>query len=175
VPDAFRARLRRLLGVFVATVAYLTAVYHATNLYWARQAAFERFILLDGAPYAFLFWAGYALLGTVVPLVLVFHPRFAGARATLVAAVAVILGAFAQLYVFIIGGQAFPLEIFPGYAVTSAFRDGAVAAYSPSLPEALLGLGGVGVAFLITLTGVHLFDIVPNAAGDTASPAPGAD
>jgi molybdopterin-containing oxidoreductase family membrane subunit len=164
VPEAFLLRLRRLLGVFVATVAYLTAVLHLTNLYWAKQVAFERFILVDGAPYAFLFWAGYVGVGTAVPLVLAFHPRFAGPRATIVAALAVIAGAFAQLYGFIIGGQAFPLEIFPGHAVTSAFRDGVIAPYVPSLPEALLGLGGVALALLIALVGVRLFDMVPREA-----------
>jgi molybdopterin-containing oxidoreductase family membrane subunit len=170
VPEEFRLRLRRLLGLFVAAVAYLTAVLHLTNLYWAKQAAFERFILVDGAPYAFLFWAGYAGVGTAVPLVLAFHPRFAGPRATVLAAIAVIAGAFAQLYVFIIGGQAFPLEIFPGHAATSAFGDGAIASYAPSLPEALLGLGGVALACLVALVGARVFDMVPREA----SPAPSA-
>ena len=45
-------------------------------------------------------------------------------RATLAAALLVIAGAFAWLYVFILGGQAYPLDIFPGYAVTSSFGDG---------------------------------------------------
>jgi molybdopterin-containing oxidoreductase family membrane subunit len=65
------------------------------------------------------------------------------------------------LYVFIIGGQAFPLEIFPGYEVTSSFRDGQIASYAPSLPEVLLGLGGVAAAFLIALVGVQVFDFMP--------------
>jgi molybdopterin-containing oxidoreductase family membrane subunit len=176
VPEAFRRRLRRLLGVFVAAVAYLTVVYHATNLYWARQAEFERFILVDGAPYPFLFWTGYVALGTLVPLVLAFHPRFDTPRATAAASVAVIAGAFAQLYVFIIGGQAFPLEIFPGYASSSLFRDGVVAPYSPSLPEAMLGLGGVAAAFVIALAGVRAFGIGPAGEDAAASaPATGAD
>ena len=38
-------------------------VYKRQNLYWAKQAAFERFILVDGAPYAWLFWAGWAGVG----------------------------------------------------------------------------------------------------------------
>ena len=63
---------------------------------------------------------------------------------------------------FISGGQAYPLEIFPGYEVTSSFRDGAVAAYAPSVPEVLLGLGGVAAAFLITVVAIQVFDIVPD-------------
>jgi Ni/Fe-hydrogenase subunit HybB-like protein len=155
-------RLARLLAVFVAASLYLVAVYHLTNLYFARQGAFEAFILRDGGVYPLLFWGGYVGLGSVLPLVLLFHPRLAGERATLAASALVVLGALAWLFVFIVGGQAFPLEIFPGHAVSSSsFGDGAVAAYSPSWPEALLGLGGVGAAFVMTVVGVRVLDFMP--------------
>jgi molybdopterin-containing oxidoreductase family membrane subunit len=162
-PELLR-RMRNLLGILVAVVLYLTVVYHMTNLYFARQTAFERFILLDGGVYPWLFWAGYVLLGSVVPMLLLWTGR-GTRRAFLTAAWLVIVGAFAQLYVFIIGGQAFPLEIFPGFDVTSSFRDGQVAAYAPSLPEVLLGLGGVAAAYLITMVGVQVLDFMP---GDEA-------
>ena len=55
-----------------------------------------------------------------------------------------VAGAFALLYVFIIGGQAWPLEIFPGFEARSSFGDGQIAAYAPRLPELLLGVAGVG-------------------------------
>jgi Ni/Fe-hydrogenase subunit HybB-like protein len=154
-------RMRHLLGLLVALVLYFTAVYHLTNLYFARQVQFERFILLDGGVYPWLFWVGYVLLGSIVPMALVWRPS-ASARALHVAAALTIAGAFAALYVFIIGGQAFPLEIFPGYEVASTFRDGAIAAYTPRLPEVLLGLGGVAAAFLITVIGIQVFDILPD-------------
>jgi molybdopterin-containing oxidoreductase family membrane subunit len=73
-----------------------------------------------------------------------------------------VAGGFALLYVFIIGGQSFPLEIFPGFAARSAFGDGATAHYVPSIWEALLGCGGLAAAFLITLVGVRLFDFQPH-------------
>ena len=101
------------------------------------------------------------LAGSVVPLLLLFHPRLIGQRATLAAAVLAILGAFAWLFVFIIGGQAFPLEIFPGHEVSSTFADGVVERYAPSLPEFLLGVGGLGAAFLLTVVGVRVFDFLP--------------
>jgi len=154
-------RLARLLGIFIAASLYLVAVYHLTNLYFARQGAFEAFILRDGGLYPLLFWGGYVLLGSVAPLVLLFRPSLGGERGMLAAAALVVAGAFAWLYVFIIGGQAFPLEIFPGHAVHSAFGDGAVANYAPSWPEALLGIGGLGAAFLLTTVGVRVLDFLP--------------
>jgi molybdopterin-containing oxidoreductase family membrane subunit len=159
-PDIQR-RMARLLGVFIAASLYLVAVYHLTNLYFARQGAFEAFILRDGGVFPLLFWGGYVVLGSVLPLVLLFHPRLAGERATQVASALVVLGALAWLYVFIIGGQAFPLEIFPGFEVSSSFGDGAVTHYTPSWPELLLGLGGIGAAFVLTTVGVRVLDFMP--------------
>src|SRR5512143_744337 len=48
LPADVHRRMRNLLGVFIAAVLYFTLVYHLTNAYFARQTAFERFILLDG-------------------------------------------------------------------------------------------------------------------------------
>ncbi len=169
LPDDVQRRLNRLLGVFVAASLYLVAVYHLTNLYFARQHDFEAFILRGdggGGVYAALLWVGFVALGSVLPMALLFQRRFATPRATLLAAALVIVGAFAFLYVFIIGGQAFPLEIFPGHTVTSGFGDGQVAAYTPSLPEWLLGLGGIAAAFVLTLVGVRALDVLPR---DSAS------
>ena len=154
-------RMKNLLGILVAVVLYLTVVYHMTNLYFARQTEFERFILLDGGVYPLLFWVGYVFAGSIVPMLLLWGPGSGTRRTVLAAAVLVIAGAFAQLYVFIIGGQAFPLEIFPGFEVASSFRDGQIASYVPSAPEVLLGIGGVAAAYLITLTGVQVLDFMP--------------
>lgn len=159
--SAIRRRMARLLGVFIAASLYLVAVYHLTNLYYAKQAAFERFLLVDGGLYPLLFWAGYVLVGSVLPLLLLFHPKLSSARNTLAASVLVVGGAFAFLYVFIIGGQAFPLEIFPGHEVSSSFGDGSIASYVPSMPEFLLGVGGLGAALLLTVVGVRAFDFMP--------------
>ena len=172
LPAVVQRRLARLLGVFVAATLYLVAVYHLTNLYFARQSAFEGFILLGrgdpGSEFPPLFWGGYVLLGALAPLVLLFHPRLRGPRATLAASGLVVIGAFALLYVFIIGGQAFPLEIFPGYIATSSFADGAITHYRPSLPELLLGVGGIGAAFVLTTIGVRVLDFLPQ--DDFAAP-----
>jgi molybdopterin-containing oxidoreductase family membrane subunit len=161
LPDSIAKRMRNLLGLFVVAVLYMVAVYRLTNLYFAKQAAFERFILVDGGIYPLLFWGGYVVVGSLVPLLLIYHPRFGSPRSMLAASLLVCAGAFALLYVFIVGGQAWPLEIFPGYEVTSSFGDGQVAVYAPSLPEVALGLGGLGVAFLVTVIGVRVLRFLP--------------
>jgi molybdopterin-containing oxidoreductase family membrane subunit len=64
--------------------------------------------------------------------------------------------------VFIIGGQAFPLSIFPGFETTSTFADGQIGTYSPSLPEIVLGFGGLAVAFVLTIIGVRVLNFMPH-------------
>ena len=152
-------RMKNLLGIFVLGTLYLVAVYHLTNLYFAKQTAFEHFILIDGGIYSWLFWLGYVVLGSIVPLLLIFLPGFKKNCHVIAASILIILGSFSFLYVFIIGGQAFPLDIFPGYQVlSSSFGDGQIGHYAPSLPEILLGFGGLGIAFLITLVGVRVIN-----------------
>jgi len=46
--------------------------------------------------------------------------------------------------------------------VTSVIRDGVVAGYRPSLPEAVLGLGGVALALAIVLVAVKVLRILPD-------------
>ena len=172
VPAAVLQRMARLLGVFVAASLFLVAVYHMTNLYYARQSAFEAFILLGrggGGVHATLFWGGYVLLGSVVPLLLLWTPRARSAGGVVAASALVALGALAWLFVFIIGGQAFPLDIFPGYAARSSFGDGAVTHYLPTWPEWLLGIGGVGAAFVLTLAGLRVLDMTPRDEPEAAS------
>jgi molybdopterin-containing oxidoreductase family membrane subunit len=157
-----RSRMKNLLGTFVAAVFYFVLVYHLTNIYFAKQTAFEQFILLSGGIFPTLFWGGYIFLGTIVPLLLLYVPdlnRFRGS--VFVAALLVIVGAFSLLYVFIIGGQVYPLDIFPGMQISSSFFDGRIDSYSPSLPEILLGLGGFGIAFTATAVGVRVLKFMP--------------
>ncbi len=158
---AIRRRMKNLLGIFVAAVFYFVAVYHLTNLYFAKQVAFERFILVDGGVFPLLFWGGWFLLGTVLPLALIYVPGLAFRGSVLTASMLVIVGAICQLYVFIIGGQAFPLEIFPDMIASSSFGDGKIEQYAPSLPEFLLGMGGIGIAFTMTAIGVRVLRFMP--------------
>ena len=160
-------RMKNLLGIFVLAALFLVAIYHLTNLYFAKQTAFEHFILLDGGIYPGLFWGGYVVCGSLLPLLLIYLPGLGNTKSVVTASLLVILGSFALLYVFIIGGQAFPLSIFPGYIVSSSFGDGQIAIYHPSLPEFLLGCGGLGIAFLITTIGVRVIDsLLPHDNAD---------
>ena len=165
--DKIINRLKNLLGVFVAAVLYFVLVQHLTNLYATEHHAVERFILLDGGIYTKLFWIGQVLIGGLIPLAMLYHPTLGKSRAAIGWACAlIILGGLAQMYVIIIGGQAFPLVLFPGMEVTSSFTDGVVASYTPSLPEFLLGVGGIGIALLLVTVAVKVLRFLPESLAD---------
>ena len=159
-------RLKNLLGVFVAAVLYFVLVYHVTNLYSADHRDVTVFILTNGGIYTFLFWIVQVVLGSLVPLGLLYGPT--GNNRTMIglASVLIILGGMAQLYVIIIGGQAYPMHLFPGMEVSSSFYDGVVASYAPSLPEFLLGLGGFGVTLLLVTLAVAALKFLPASLAD---------
>jgi molybdopterin-containing oxidoreductase family membrane subunit len=160
--EAIHRRLGNLLGVFSAAVFYFVLVYHLTNLYFAKQIGFEHFILVSGGIFPLLFWGGFVLLGTLVPLLLLFAPALQRMRgAQTVACLLTVGGGLCFLYVFIIGGQAYPLDMFPGMEVRSSFFDGQIDRYVPSLPETMLSVGGFGVAFTLTLIAVRVLDFMP--------------
>jgi molybdopterin-containing oxidoreductase family membrane subunit len=162
--DVVLKRLRNLLGVFVATVLYFVAVQHLTNLYIARRHDVEIFFLWDGGVYTALFWLGQVLVGGIVPLALLFAS--ASRHALAAAAVGVILGGLAQLYVLIIGGQAYPQAMFPEKEVASSFFDGVIAHYAPSLPEVALGVGGVALALALTAVALKVLPFLPRSLAD---------
>jgi Ni/Fe-hydrogenase subunit HybB-like protein len=168
--DVVVQRLKNLLGVFVAAVMYFVLVYHLTNLYATEHHGVEAFVLLGhngGGVYAKLFWGLQIFLGSVVPLLLFWYPAWSKSRAAIATGSAlVILGGLAQMYIIIIGGQAFPLQMFPGKEVSSSFFDGVVAGYTPSAPEVLLGLGGVALALAMVVFAVKVLPFLPESLGD---------
>ena len=92
----------------------MVAVQHLTGVYMAERRDVERFMLLHGGIYTAMLWIGFVLLGSVLPLVLLLTPAIDRSPALLpVTAVLVVLGGLALLYSLIIGGEAFPLELFP--------------------------------------------------------------
>ena len=172
IGDVLLRRLGRLLGIFIAGVLYFVIVQHLTKWYAAEHTEFERFILRDGGMYTLLFWGGQIFLGSLVPLALLVGFSRGGAslqpRTVAIASALVIVGAFSQLYVLIIGGQAWPLRLFPGMEASSSFYDGIVNSYTPSLPEIALGLGGAALAGLVLLFGLKLLRLMPATLANAA-------
>lgn len=166
--NAIIARLSSLLGVFVAAVLYFVVVFHIGNLYLAENIGVVRLLFGDGGIYQPLFWYGQIILGSILPLILLYHPASKSNRSMLgLAALLVIIGGFAQLYVLIIGGQAYPMELFADKQILSGY--GGIAGYTPSLVEIILGVGGVALSLIIITLLLKFLPFLPASLADKAA------
>lgn len=160
--DDLLMRKRYLLALFIGAVLFFEAIFHVTALYAAEHSHFERFMLSGQSGYSLWFWLGHVVIGSIVPLFLLLLPMCRGqVRSLLMASALVLIGSFIQLYVIIIGGQAYPLTLFPNAEVESTFFDGVINSYVPSLWELMLGIGGVGVTLVMIVIGVKVLRFLP--------------
>lgn len=166
--DVIVSRLGNLLGVFVAAVMYFVVVKHLGNLYLAENSGVESFILFGEYVYTPLFWIGQIVVGGLLPMALIYFPAFRGNHSALgLASVLVLIGGIAQLYVIIIGGQAYPMEMFPGKEVLEGY--GSIATYTPSLPETVLGVGGIAVALIAVTFLIKFLPFLPESLADSVA------
>ena len=163
-------KLRRLSALFILAGLYLVALQHLTNLYMAHHQGIERFLLVDGGVYPWLFWLGFVLCGAIVPAWWFLDRRFSNPVWTLTGALMVIIGGLCHLYVIIIGAQAYPLRLVSGYRVNSGFYDGEITPYLPTLPEFALGIGAVSLALLMTMVAVRVLPFLPTVTGPLPGP-----
>lgn len=167
IGNAILNRLKNLLGIFVLAVLLLEATRHLTNLYATEHHGVEAFILNGDNIYTTLFWFGFVLFGSLLPASLVFCRKLKDSRSALFAAsLLVIIGGFSLLYVIVIGGQAYPLELFPNSVVTSDYFDGVMYHYSPTVYEILLGLGGVAVMIVLYMVAIKSLRFMPASLAD---------
>ena len=60
------------------------------------------------------------------------------------------------------------MVLFPGMEVHSSFYDGVVNSYTPSLPEILLGVGGVALALAMVTVAIKVLRFLPQSLDDAA-------
>lgn len=169
--EALLERLRKLLVTFLGAVLLLVVTYMLTKLYGAKNYDLVAFYLAGGNIYSLVFWFLWILAGILAPLGIFFHPVLSKDRTwTAAASGLVVVGGLASMYVLIIGGQAYPMQMFPNKTILeSGFYDGvrgSIAWYSPSMPELLLGMGGVAISLLITAVGVRVLQLLPESLAD---------
>ena len=152
--------LRNTLIFFLFLVLYLLVVEKFTKLYSPAFYDVEQWIL--GGSYAWLYWGGVVFTGVVGPLMILFSQTLGNQiKGIMMASVLVVIGAFLFVGFVLLAGQSYPLNMFPGYEVISAFQDGQEATYTPSVWEIMLGLGGIGISGLIYLLGIRFFRLLP--------------
>tara|TARA_Y100000817_G_C16471348_1_gene373850 strand:+ start:45 stop:452 length:408 start_codon:yes stop_codon:yes gene_type:complete len=120
------------------------------------------FILTSGGSYTLIFWIGQVFIGLLLPLFLLMKKNNRESSFIL-SSLLIIVGSFAAIYVIIISGQAFPLNIFNDYIIIeSSFYDNVIHNYTPSLYEIGLGIGGIALSLIIILIAIRNLDFLPS-------------
>lgn len=154
--------IRRLMIIFLLANIYFLILYHITNLYISKQVAVESFILLNGGGYTTMFWLGQVGIGLLVPLLFEITNNENREFPLTLTSIMVLVGGFFSVAVIIIGGQAFPLNIFPDYTILeSSFFDNQIHSYTPSILEFGLGIGGTALALIIILILITNLKFIP--------------
>ncbi|MBT7942082.1 MAG: polysulfide reductase NrfD, partial [Alphaproteobacteria bacterium] len=165
--DYIIQRMGKLMIILIAANLYFVTVQHLTTLYAAEHSGVEAFILTSGNTFTWHFWLLQIGVGALLPLALLMRPVRSLTKLNVgLASVFIIIGGLAQVYVIIIGGQAYPLNLFPGMEVQSSFFDGAVNTYFPSVPEIGLGIGGVAIAAIMVIIGMKVLRFLPVSLAD---------
>jgi Ni/Fe-hydrogenase subunit HybB-like protein len=169
IPDELLRRLKNLLCTSVGAALFFAVLFLSSKYELPRSRDVARFLLFDGGVYTALLWLGQLAMGGIVPLALLLRARVS--RASLAAAcILVVLGGVAQMYVTLIGGQAYPQILFPGMIESSSFFDGEIHPYAPSLPEVLLGIGGIALAAAIVAVSLRALALLPERLDQAAGP-----
>ena len=168
ISDEVLTNLRRLTIMFLFANLYFLFLYHITNMYIAKHLEYEIFILLEGGIYTMAFWLGQLFVGIIIPIFLINSSKICKELSLIISSILILVGSFVAMYVIIIGGQAYPLTIFPDHVIVqSTFYDNVVHSYAPSLYELGLGLGGVALALIIVLIGIANFKFLPTIIKST--------
>ena len=166
--DSILNRLRYTLAIFIALTVFLELVRHLANLYATEHHGVEGFILVSGDSISNIFWYGQIVMGSLIPVFLIWCRYLKNNRYALAsAAILAVLGGLAQIYVILIGGQSYPLVLFPNAEVSSSFSEGIINTYSATLPELLLGVGGFALAIAMIILAVKVFKVLPVSLADS--------
>ena len=162
ISENMLVNFKKLMVIFLFTNLYFLILYHLTNMYISKHLDYEIFLLTSGGIYTILFWVGQVIIGILLPLILLLFGKSNSSLSLLITSKIILLGGLFAVAVIIIGGQAYPLTIFPDHQIVgSTFYDNVIHSYIPSIYELGLGIGGLTLASLIVLIGIANFKFIP--------------
>ncbi len=151
--------LGRLLMYFIVILLILIIVDKLIHLYSAHR---EATLYMLAGQYSWIFWGFQIGLGAVIPLVILFTPKFNKNIGWVVtAAVSVVIGVFFERYYLVIPGAAYPMQYYPG-KIEGVW--GALGSFSFTPTEIVLSVGIVAFLVLIFILGLKYLELLPPGA-----------
>ena len=161
VDDAVLERVAFFVGWILMAYLYFRFWDALTMTYTYEPGRTEGLRLLTSGPFAFNFWIGEMLLGTLVPMLLLLNRRTRSRPFWRMAALAlVVIGVIAYRWDTNLSGQLVVLSYLPGDPTV------AYTSYMPSPVEILSGAGVIGFGLLAFSLGVRYLKVVDHSLAE---------
>ncbi|AEA47689.1 NrfD/PsrC family molybdoenzyme membrane anchor subunit [Archaeoglobus veneficus] len=156
--------LAKIMGAMIILLLYCFTVENLERGYVPAHAEAIYMSLFDWSqPFPKVFWFIQIFMGMLIPLAILLYPRtWRSVNWLCVAGIIHAIGVFAERYILVVPGLAYPKEVFPpGYEMAHIppFEYGAP--YVPGWPEVALVAGTFALIFLLFLIGLKVFELLP--------------
>jgi len=164
---------RRFLAICLLVVVYFLFVENAYRYYVIELREAAEYFLFGGL-HSVLFWFGLILLGCIVPMCILFHPRASRSIPWVVfASSLVIFGVLCERFVIVLPGLTHAPELFPGMVIIDSViksQEGNVI-YSISAIEFFQAVGVFGAIAFLFLAGLKYLPLLPTEAKALPNPS----
>jgi molybdopterin-containing oxidoreductase family membrane subunit len=158
--------LGRLLSVIIIVLFVMIFFDKLTHAYFPER---EGVIFLFTGPYWWLFWVLQIGMGIILPLAILFHPKWGkSVKGIVIACASVVLGVLGERAAITIPGTAQVQQLYPGEIQG---QWGAAGIFPITLWETLLTLGIVSLVALLFVLGLKYLEILPIKEGGEAPAA----
>lgn len=163
IDEALIERLSHFIGWVLVGYLYFRFWDAFAMTYTYQPGRTEGLQLLTGGPLSFNFWVGEIILGAVVPIIILLHPRLrANPWWRMVALALVVGGVVAYRWDTNLAGQ---LVLFSYLPQETEVR---YTAYVPSLIEFIAGAGVIAYGLMAFTLGVRYLNVVNHETADEA-------
>ena len=156
VPKDMFVSLGRLLSVLIIILVVLVAIDKLTHFYPPER---DSVLFLAQGAWSWIFWGLQFTLGYVVPLIILFHPKWGKTLRGVIAAAAInVVGIFGERAAMIFPGLGEPLPLYPGeIAGIWGARGG-----FPIMPaETFITIGIFALLGLVYVLGIKYLHLLP--------------
>jgi len=156
IPKDMFVSLGRLLGVLILVLVVLVGVDKLTHFYSPERGPV---LFLTQGPWSWIFWVMQFGLGYVIPLIILFHPKWGKTLTGVLAAGAInVVGIFGERAAMIFPGLSEPLNLYPGEVAGIWGSRGGF----PIMPaETLITIGVFALLGLVYVLGIKYLHLLP--------------
>ena len=145
-----------MLSVLIIVLVVLVVTDKLAHFY---PPARDSVLFLTQGPWSWIFWGGQVLMGYIIPLVILFHPKWGkSVKGIMIACAICVIGIFGERAAIIFPGLSQPLQYYPGdiqgiWGARGGF---------PIMPaETLITIGIFAFLGLIYVLGLKYLQLLP--------------